>query len=395
MREEALPRTIPTPLLVGFAVASIGGPLALVSLYFPSAAGGAIESAGLTALLAAGLFAFPLAVWLRYSKTIASAAGLAAFVAAAAGRRTAQVQAAIWTVSYFLYIPYTVTFIVYDVLPVVFPGLAPHRWWLELVIPIGIVGLVLLRLSVLLSLFAAAAAAQLVLMLVLGAVELDQVGASSASFASHGTGPTIAHGTANVALLFVCGSLPLFLGGEAKHGAAAIRVSLAVAFGGVVAYFVFAAFLLARVPAGLRAGELPGFAIANAYSGRTLAVVIGVASAVSVAALIVAEYVALSRLLHAFVGGRLRPLVLKIAGPFLLADALSLIDPERFYTYLLKPSLAALFLSQFIVFVVFPLYAQRVERRGIASAVAVAAVASGLMAFGFYTAVTTPFGAGT
>ena len=395
MKDETLPRTIPTPLLLGFAVASIGGPLALVSLYFPAAAGGAIESAGFTSLLAAGLFAFPLVIWLRYSKTIASAGGLAAFVAAAAGRRAAQVQGAIWTLSYFLYIPYTVTFIVYDVLPFVFPGLAPHRWWLELVLPIGIVALVLLRLNVLLILFLAAAAVQLVLMLVLGAVELGHIGASTGSFAPHAPAPAIARGTANVALLFVCGSLPLFLGGEAKHGAAAIRVSLAAAFGGVVAYFVFASFLLADVPAGLRATELPGFAIASAYSGRTLAVAIGVASALSVAALIVAEYIALSRLLYAFVGGRLRPLLLKIAGPFVLADAVSLVDPERFYVYLLKPSLAALFLSQFIVFAVFPRYVRRVERGGIASAVAIAAIASGLMAFGFYTTVTTPFGAGT
>ncbi len=100
-------------------------------------------SAGSCALGAA-LYAFPLLVWVRYSEEIVSAGGLAAFVEAAVGRRTALVQAAIWAFSYFLYLPYTVTDIVYEMLADVFPGIEPWRWLIELLLPVAIVALVLL-----------------------------------------------------------------------------------------------------------------------------------------------------------------------------------------------------------------------------------------------------------
>ena len=67
--------------------------------------------------------------------------------------------------------------------------------------------------------------------------------------------------------------------------------------------------------------------------------------------------------------------------PFLAADAISLISPDRFYDDLLKVSLGALFVAQLIVFVVYPRF-----RRG-AVAIAAAAVASGLAAWGLYTLV--------
>ena len=58
-----------------------------------------------------------------------------------------------------------------------------------------------------------------------------------------------------------------------------------------------------------------------------------------------------------------------------------LINPEQFYDKLLKPSLGALFVSQLIVFLVFPLY-----RRGLRW-LPLVAIASGLVAWGFYTLV--------
>src|SRR5207237_718051 len=45
--------------------------------------------------------------------------------------------------------------------------------------------------------------------------------------------------------------------------------------------------------------------------------------------------------------------VLVLAAPF------SLIDPQGFYSSLLKPSLAALWVSQLIVFAVYPLFARK------------------------------------
>jgi hypothetical protein len=56
-------------------------------------------------------------IWLRYAREIASSDGLFSLVEAAAGRRVALVQAAIWTVSYLLYLVYTTVDVVYDMLP--------------------------------------------------------------------------------------------------------------------------------------------------------------------------------------------------------------------------------------------------------------------------------------
>src|SRR5919198_514497 len=107
---KARQQTLPRLLFFGAAVASIGG---------------------------------PLAVWLAYSERVVSAGGLAAFVEAAAGRTAARAQALVWTVSYFLYLPYTITYVVYDVLPGVFPGLGAYRSSLELALPAAIFALVL------------------------------------------------------------------------------------------------------------------------------------------------------------------------------------------------------------------------------------------------------------
>ena len=122
-------------------------------------------------------------------------------------------------------------------------------------------------------------------------------------------------------------------------------------------------------------------AIAQAYSGHGLAVAVGLATAASVTTLIVAEYLALGRLLHWLHGPPLRRVLLWIAVPFVAADAFSLIDPEAFYDKLLKPSLGALFISQLVVFLVFPLF-----RRGFRW-LPLVAVASGLAGWGFYTLV--------
>lgn len=127
----------------GVAVASFGGPLALAALNAPSIVADAGDSAGLAMLAAAVAFTAPLAIWLRYSRHISSPGGLYAFVEAAAGRRVALAQAAIWTVSYVLYLIYTTVQIVYDLLPTVVPGERRYQTLLALLIPIAIVGVML------------------------------------------------------------------------------------------------------------------------------------------------------------------------------------------------------------------------------------------------------------
>jgi hypothetical protein len=369
-----------SPLLfVGFAIASIGGPLALPN-FLPGVAGaGGIGSAGLVVLLALAVFAAPLVLWLVYSRGIVSPGGLSAFVAVAAGRRAALVHGWIWAIAYFLYLPYTITFVVYDVLPPVFPGILPYRRALEIVLPVAIVLLVLAPVCWALVALVLVGVAQLVLMLVLGGVTLGHVPTRFA--ASPSLDPT-GRAVGGTALLFICASLPLYLGAEVRGGSRTVRRGLAAAVAVVGLCFFVSALPLSTVPAALRDFPVPAAAIAKYYSGRPLEVAVTLAIAAGTFALIVAEYLALGRLLHWLHGLPVRRLLVWIAGPFVAADALSLIDPGAFYDELLKPSLGALFVSQLIVFVVFPLF-----RRGLRW-LPLVAVASGLAVWGFYTLVS-------
>ena len=362
---------IPAPLFVGFAVASIGGPIALVTL-LPGTAGDGLDSAGLVVLLALAVFAVPLGIWLSFSRKIVSPGGLSAFVEAAAGRSAAVAHGWIWALAYFLYLPYTVTFVVYDLLPPVFPGISAYRSSLELILPVVIVAVALSPVRWVLAGLGVLAAAQLVALVV---VEFRHV---SAPFASHPSLNDTGRATGGTALLFVCASLPLYLGAEVRGGSRTIRRGLAFAVALVGVVLLVAAIPLAGVPDELRDAAVPGVAIAQAYSGRSLAIAVGLLTAGSTLALVVAEYLALARLLHWLHGPPVRSVLLWIAAPFVALDVISLADPDRFYDDLLKPSLGALFVAQLIVFLVFPRF-----RRN-ALALGAAAIASGLAVWGLY-----------
>jgi amino acid transporter len=385
-------RTVPQPLFAGAAIASFGGPLALVALYLPAAAGGAIRSSTLVVALALVVFAAPLLVWLIYSRAIVSSGGLSAFVEAAVGRRAARVHAAVWTVSYFLYLPYTVTYIVYDVAPVVFPGVTPYRTSLELALPAAIFALVLAPLRFVLGALAVAALGQLALAAALGVLALRNSSGDASALTSHVHATALGRGVGGVALLFVCGSLPLFFGTEVQGGARAVRRGLAFAYCGVAIVLVAVSVPLASVPSRYLDAELPGVAVARAYSGRAFEIAIGAGSAASVIGLIVLEFLALGRLWHWLAGTPLRPSLIAVGVPFVLADALSLISPERFYTELLRPSLIALWISQLIVFAAFPLLRLGRGRPFVPAGAALATVACALSGYGLYLAITSSVG---
>jgi hypothetical protein len=378
-------------LFVGAVVASIGGPLALIALYLPGAAGDAFASSGLTTLLALLVFLAPLAVWLGFSERIASAGGLAAFVEAAVGRTAARVQAAIWIVSYFLYLPYTVTYIVYDLLAPVFPGLVPYRGALELVLPVALALFAFLPLAGSLGVLGVVAGAQLVVVAVVGGLLYAHGGASSAAFTAHVGAAPLGRGVGAIALLFVCASLPIFFGAEVRGGTTTIRRGLAWGYGIVAVFLLFAAVPLATGGARFAGSGAPGVDIAQAYSGRPLAVAVALLAAASVAGLIVLELLALGRLVHWLVGTPIRPTLAAISVPFVLADAISLVDPGAFYDDLSRPSLIALFASQIIVFAVYPLFRRRAGRPP-AVALGAAAVASTLAGYGLYLAIVSAGG---
>jgi hypothetical protein len=93
--------------------------------------------------------------------------------------------------------------------------------------------------------------------------------------------------------------------------------------------------------------------------GAAAATAVGLGVAASVLGLMLVEYLALTRLLHVVTGRSPQRLAWWLAVPLVGAGPVSLIDPERFYADLLKPSLVALWLSQLIVVAAYPRFARR------------------------------------
>ena len=129
--------------------------------------------------------------------------------------------------------------------------------------------------------------------------------------------------------------------------------------------------------------------MAQAFSGRPLAVLVGLGVTASVAGLIMAEFLALSRLLGTMFHKPVRSVLVAIAVLFLVGNAAALINPRAVYADLLKPSLLALWVSQFLVFIVYPRYVAR-QRPLLLGDIVLTVVASALMVFGLYSAAVSP-----
>jgi amino acid transporter len=342
---------------LGVTVASLGGPLALAALYAPGLIDDTTSSAGFVAIAGAVVFLLPLGVWLAFSRQIQSNGGLYGFVEAAAGRRVALVQAGLWIASYALYLVYTTVAIVYDTLPTVLPGVRPYRTLLEIAIPVVIAAVMLAGRTVTLAVLGVLALGQMALVGALAGVGIAH-GAELSAFAPHSPVGDLATPTAQISLLYVCGSLPLFLGGEVVRPARTVRRGLVVGYTLVAAGVVAAVYPLAANPAFTRA-PIPGMSLAQVFAGHDLAVAIGLGVAASTAGVMLVEYLALSRLVHVLSGFSTRKIILGLGGVLVAAAPISLIDPERFYDDLLKPSLIALWLSQLMVFAVYPRFAAR------------------------------------
>jgi amino acid transporter len=369
---------------LGVTVTSLGGPLALAALYAPNIVADASSSAGLATLAAAIVFGAPLLVWLRYSSQIADSGGLYAFVEAAAGRRVALLQAGLWIVSYLLYLLYTTAVIVYDTLPAVLPGVRPYRPVLEIAIPVALAAVMLAGRAVTLAVTGVLAVGQMALVGVLATLAASHH-APVASFGTSAPTGALATASGQTALLYICGSLPLFLGGEVARPTRTIRRGLIGGYLLVAAGVVAAVFPLAAEPGFTRA-PIPGMALAQAYSGHSLAVAVGVGSAVSIAGVMLVEYLALSRLLHAVSRRPVRSVVRVLAVALIGTAPITLLDPERLYYDLLKPSLIALWLSQLIVFAVYPRFAARRAGRRLPSWT-LATAASAFAIYGMWATV--------
>src|SRR5207248_5415566 len=213
-----------------------------------------------------------------------------------------------------------------------------------------------------LAVIGAVAVAQVALLVLLDVVALAHAPATSSSFALHGAGADVGRATGEVAGLFVCGSLPFFLGGEVGGGGTRpfTRV-LPAAFAVTAVGVVLAVYPLAHDPAFLHAA-IPGESLVAIDVGGAAGATIGWGVAASVVGLILLEYVALTRLLRAVTRWSTTTWSRALAVPLVVAGPVSLIDPDRFYDDLLKPSLIMLWLAQLVVVAAYPVFVARRRR---------------------------------
>ena len=367
------------------AVTSFGGPLALAALYAPGIVAGASASAGLAMVAAVVVFTFPLAIWLSYSRNVSGSGGLYCFVEAAAGRRVAMVQAVLWIVSYLLYLLYTTAQIVYDTLPAVLPGVQRYRPALEIAIPLALAGVMIAGRRITLLVTGVIAAGQVVIAAALGGVTIANLDTPVSTFGAGAPAGALATATGQTALLYICGSLPLFLGGELARPARTVRRGLTGAYLVTAAVVIAAVAPLAAAPS-IAGAPIPGMALAEAFAGHGFAVAVGVGVAVSIAGVMLVEYLSLSRLVTAVTSWRLRPVIVAIGVAMVVIAPVTLINPDTVYSDLLTPSLVALWLSQLIVFAVYPRYAARQGARPLPAWV-LTVVSVAFAGYGLWTAL--------
>jgi amino acid transporter len=370
----------------GVALTALG-PLGLAALLVPGVVADASPAAGLATVGAAVLFAAPLVIWLRYSRQIASAGGLYAFTVEAAGRRIAMIQAGLWITSYLLYLIYTTAQIVYDVLPVVLPAERRYQPVLEIAIPVALAAVLTAGRRATLIFIGLLAAGQVAIAAALAGVTIAHLGAPAASFGTGASTPagTLATATGQTALLYVCGSLPLFLGGEVVRPRVTMRRGLIIAYVISAVVATAAVFPLSAAPAFTRAA-IPGVSVAQQFAGRDFAIVVGVGVAASIGGVMAVEYLALSRLARALTSLSERRVLAALGAIVVVAAPITLINPERIYEDLIRPSLIALWLSQLIVFAVYPRFAAR-HRDRMVPAWSLTVIAVGLTLYGLWTSI--------
>ena len=228
------------------------------------------------------------------------------------------------------------------------------------------------------------AAGQLALAAALSGVTLANVSTPAGSFGASAPAGSLAIASGQTALLYICGSLPFFLGGELggdlRQAFRVTRRGLLGAYLATVVVIIAAVAPLAADPA-LTQGAIPGMSVAQRFAGHGFALTVGIGVAVSVAGVILVEYLALSRLTVAVTAWPLRRVIVGIGVIMVAAGPVLLINPDRIYDTLLTPSLFALWLSQLVTFAVYP---QFVAKRGGRVLPALVLAAGGKSALAFY-----------
>lgn len=381
MTTSAKGALIPEYLVYLFAIASVGGPLALVSLNFFNSSYLAGPNALYATLGGAALFIAPLAVWYRYSKT-SSSGGLYAFVEKAAGKRVADAQGWLWIISYFLYLPWTVAYITYNLLPSII-GNSAYLSVMEIALPILISCGILISFKRTIQFIALTAIIQIVAIAVIVAA-MFSIGAGSASTAANS--PTLFTGILATSLLFVCSSLVLFLGGEVRGGAKTIRKALLISFAAVAALFILGTLALGSASPSQAGSEIPALLVLGGHFGSGAGIAAALLVILSLTALIVIEFIALTRLSRYMFNLEVGKGAKIIAVLFIISSVVVIPFHNSFTNIVPIASLGALYLALAIPFIVYPLFSKK--NGGIKTTdILVSAVSSLIMLYGFYTII--------
>jgi len=272
----------------------------------------------------------------------------------------------------------------------VLPGEQRYQTPLEVVIPVVLAGVMIAGRRTALLVIGLLAAGQLAIAAALSGVTLANVTTPPGSFGGSAPAGSLAIASGQTALLYICGSLPFFLGSELGGAPRAFRVTrrgLPGAYLATVIVIIAAVAPLAADPA-LTHAPIPGMAVAERFAGHGFAVTVGIGVAASVAAVILVEYLALSRLTVAVTSWPLNRVMIGIGAIMVAAGPVLLINPDRIYDALLTPSLVALWLSQLVTFAVYPKFAARHGGR-VLPALALAAGSTALAVYGLWTAIQT------
>jgi hypothetical protein len=119
---------------------------------------------------------------------------------------------------------------------------------------------------------------------------------------------------------------------------------------------------------------------------------VGIGVAVSVAGVMLVEYLALSRLTTTVTAWPLRKVVIGIGVILVAVGPVLLINPDKIYDNLITPSLFALWLSQLVTFAVYPRFVAKHGGRMLPAWV-LAVGASALAIYGLWVTIqTSPIG---
>ncbi len=166
-----------------------------------------------------------------------------------------------------MYVSYTTVQIVYDLLPHVLPGERGYQTLLALLIPVAMAAVMIAGRGAALLVIGLIAAGQMVLAGVLDGVTVAHLSTPASSFGLGARTGSVAKAGAQTSLLYICGSLPLFLGGELSRPAQTIRRGLLGAFALTGLVVVLAVAPLAAAP-GLLHTDIPGVSVPSSSPAR-------------------------------------------------------------------------------------------------------------------------------